>query len=385
MNKRHVLINGLLLNDNFSGVQYYIENLTKAMGGISKTIEVDILLPQNYGGNIQLCDHLYPRKLTIDTTKRITRIFFEHFQLMNYVKKNHYPLLHSPGYILPYRGFVPSVVTIHDLIALDYPEYCLRESSAYFKLCLPHSIKNASKIIAVSHRVKSDILRRYNVSPDKIEVIYHGISEKILQVKDNQTLHRIRNIYHLPESYLLFVGNIEPKKNIERIIQAFQLLKRTTEIKQKLVVTGKKGWKYQSIFKLVNDLHLKDDIFFTGYVPEEDLSSIYSLADVFVFPSLYEGFGIPPLEAMACKVPVLVSNRGALPEVTGGVCLQVDPFNIEAMAKGIYRLLTEDALRKWQIAEGEKWVKNFTWDKAAAQTLRIYEKILNSSKHGCIC
>jgi glycosyltransferase involved in cell wall biosynthesis len=375
-----VLINGLLLNNQFTGVQYYAENLMKAFSSANNlSLEINILLSKKYKGHLKANKILNINDIAIDTSNRIQRITFEHFRLAKYYKQHNFQLYHAPGYILPYFWNSPSIVTIHDLIALDYPEFCQRESVLYFNLFLPRSIKTATKIIAVSNKVKNDIINHFGISPDKIEVIYHGVDESYKKVQSEDILNRIRNKYQLPKQFLLFVGNIEPKKNLERLIEAFYQLKQQTDIKHKLVLVGKNGWRYKSLYDKISRFKLDDEILFTGYAPQQDLPSIYSLADLFVFPSLYEGFGIPPLEAMACETPVLISNQGALPEITGDNCLQVNPFDINDIAKGINTLLTNENAKKKMIENCKKWVKDFTWERAASQTMQVYEEVLSKN------
>ncbi len=373
-----ILINGLLLNEQFTGVQYYTENLLRAIGSkYNECIAIEVVLSKNYNGQIQTNNVLKVQKTQVNTSNRIKRIIFENFKLANYYRQNYYHLYHSPGYVLPYFWNHPSVVTIHDLITLDYPELCQKESALYFNLFFPNSIKKATKIIAVSNKVRDEIVNRFEILPNNIEVIYHGIDDSFKKVQSVDILNRIRNKYKLPQQFILFVGNIEPKKNLERLIEAFNQLKIHKALKHKLVVVGKNGWKYKSMYKLIQKLNIGSEILFTGYVPQEDLSGIYSLADLFVFPSLCEGFGIPPLEAMACETPVLVSNMGALPEITGGNCLQVSPYQIDDIAKGIYTLLMDKNLRKSTIENSKKWVKNFSWERAASQTMKVYEDVLS--------
>ena len=378
-----ILINGLLLNNNFSGVQYYTENLIKALGSIEKAeIKYDVLLSNIYEGKIQSNQIVNKINCGFDTTNRIRRIFFENFKLQNYYKNKHYHLYHSPSYILPYNWGYPSVLTIHDLIALDFPEFCRSESAKYFDFFLPRSIKKANCIIAVSNKVKEDIIKHFRIDPDKINVIYHGIADTFLKIEAIDKLSRVKKLYHLPDNYILFVGNIEPKKNLERLICAFKLLRNTHKLDHKLVIAGKKGWKYNTVFRTIEELEISDKVIFTGYVPEEDLPVIYSMSDLFVFPSLYEGFGIPPLEAMACEVPVLVSNKGALPEVTGGKCLQIDPYNVGEIAEGMYKLLTDIELRDRSIQQGKEWVKHFSWEKAAIETYMVYKQTIQNNETG---
>jgi glycosyltransferase involved in cell wall biosynthesis len=372
-----LLLNGLLLNDQFTGVQYYCENLLNALRSLDcKGLQFEVILSNAYCGQLEESNNLSISKIKIDTRNRYKRILFENFMLRKYYRQNEFQLFHSPGYVLPYSWNAPSVLTVHDIIALEHPEFCQDESVVYFKLFLPRSIKKATKIIAVSNKVKEDILKRFAIPPEKIEVIYHGVADCYSEIVPVEELIRIKKQYHLPERYILFVGNIEPKKNLERLVLGFSWLKKNTGIPHKLVIAGKKGWKYEKLFETINKLQLSEELLFTGYVPEKDLPGIYKMASIFVFSSLDEGFGIPPLESMACGTPVLASNQGALPEVTGGNCLQVNPYDIEDIANGIYKLLTNDDLRNKSIEKGKEWVKNFTWERTAKETLKVYEDVL---------
>jgi len=288
-----VLINGLQLSNKNTGVQYYTQNLYE-----------EFFKQNNDKFNLHLIRSSSPGSHS-PINNRFERILFENLSLPNYFRKNNFDLYHSPNYVLPFFTNIPSVLTIHDLLTLDYPELCQHESALYFNLFLPRSVKKAIKIIAVSNTVKNDILRHFNISEEKIKVIYHGVNPIFKKSFDEAILKK----YHLPDKYILFVGNIEPKKNLERVIKAFDLLKKNADIPHKLAIVGKKGWKYNTVFKTITELKIEKEVILCGYVPEGDLPVIYSMADLFVFPSLYEGFGIPPLEAMACEVPVLVSDK----------------------------------------------------------------------------
>lgn len=358
---RKILLNGLQLSDYNTGVQYYTKNLYDGLESTNlKGVNIRLLRSQDLGP-------------VVNYNNRVKRIFVENFSLLKLLRKNNFDLYHSPNYILPFFCNFPSVLTIHDLITLDYPDFCQTESVVYFRLSLSRSVKQASKIIAVSQTVKNDILRHFDIPEDKIKVIYHGLNPIFKKSIDESILKK----HLLPGKYILFVGNIEPKKNLNRLIRAFDQLKKNTEMPHKLVIVGKKGWKYKSIFKTISELKIAKEIVFCGYVPEGDLPVIYSMADLFVFPSLYEGFGFPPLEAMACGVPVLASTKGALPEITGGNCLLVDPYQVDEIANGMHKILTDHSLKQKLISDGNKWVKQFSWEKAAKETLSVYEQTIN--------
>jgi len=363
-----ILINGLQLGDHNTGVQYYTQNLYHEFMRRNKD-DFDFQLMRSPVTGF--------RSLKLN---RFKRILFENISLPAYFRKHYFDLYHSPNYVLPFFADIPSVLTIHDLLTLDHPELCQNESVLYFKMFLPPSVKKAIRIIAVSNTVKKDILRHFNLPEDKIKVIYHGVNPIFKRSRDGAILKK----HHLPEKYILFVGNLEPKKNLERLIRAFDLLKKNTDIPHKLVIAGKKGWKFQSVFDTVAGLKMNNEVIFTGYVPLEDLPVIYSMADLFAFPSLYEGFGIPPMEAMACEVPVLVSDQGALPEITGGACLQVDPFDMNGIALGMHQLLTDDHMRNKSVMDGREWASRFTWENAAKETLSVYEQTINESRHSSV-
>jgi glycosyltransferase involved in cell wall biosynthesis len=366
-----ILLNGLQLSKRNTGVQYYTERLFEELAKINNPdLEFHLLRPNDQffksSGKIH----------GINVNGRLKRIFFEQFILPGYIGKHRYGLFHSTSYISPYFLNRSSVLTIHDLLVYDYPALCQSESVIYFKLFLGASIKKASHIIAVSQKVKDDIIRIFNVYPGKIDVIHLGINPIFKRIIDEDVLAQIRKKYEIPEKYILFVGNIEPKKNLERLILAYSQLKGKKGIKHKLVIVGKKGWKYEATLQLIDKLKISEEIILTGYVVEKDLPAIYSMADMFVFPSIYEGFGIPPLEAMACGTPVIVSNTGALPETTGGSCLQVNPFSVDEIAHGIQQLITDNSLRQRVIQQGYNWANSFSWEKTATKTIEVYLKCL---------
>lgn len=377
-----VLINGLQLCDKNSGVQYYTKYLYRAIEEIqNSTIETQLYRRISKLRSPFSNLRLYPSKLIYKWTplylllsffnSRLQRIIKENFYFPFYIKHNSFDLFHSPNYVLPFFIKSPSVVTVHDLITFNFPKLCQRESVLYFKLFLPRSIKKADKIITASETTKNDIINRFKVPEDKISIIHLGLSTAFKRTINTDILLQ----YGITKKYILFVGNIEPKKNLVRLLKAYHKVVCTKNITHLLVIAGKKAWKYKEVFRTVHSLKLQNKVIFTGYFPEKDLPSLYSMADLFVFPSLYEGFGIPPLEAMACEIPVLASNTGALPEIIGDNCLMVDPYSVDDIADEIHHLLTNENLRKEYIEKGKNWVKQFTWERAARMTMEVYKEV----------
>jgi len=372
-----ILVNSLLSNGCFSGVQYSTENLLEAISSRKPSGDhIEALVSEDYRGVLMEKGNFYLKCAGFSTANRSKRIFFENFRLGSYFSNNGFDLYHSTGYVLPFFSDIPSVATIHDLISIDFPQYCKNETALYYGLCLPRTVRKAKKIIAVSDTVKRDILRHFSVHPDKIEVIYHGVERIFRKIACAERLDRVVVKYKLPSQFLLYVGNLEPKKNIGRIIEAYTRIREHAGIRQKLVIAGRKGWKYDDIFQMVKQHRMEEDVIFTGYVEREDLPCLYSLADLLVFPSLYEGFGLPVLEAMACGLPVLVSDRGALPEIAGDVYPRVDPYDVDDIARKILVFLGNEELRERNIAYGYKRVNAFSWEKAADATLAVYDKLL---------
>jgi glycosyltransferase involved in cell wall biosynthesis len=368
--RNKILINALLNDKHYSGVHYYFINLINAINKLSNNdLDIEVLTSRNHALET---DNLKVNKLDLNTANRILRIGLENFWLDKYFKKNNFSIYHSTTYVLPYFWNAPSVLTVHDLIALNSPEYCSRQNALYYKKFLPQSILKAKRIIAVSSTVKRDILEKYDIDPEKIEVVYHGVDPRFKKVEDPHILSNIRKQYRLPDKFILFVGNLEPKKNLERLIEAYGKLKSDSALDHKLVIAGHAAWKFNTIFKKVEALKLSSSVIFLGYVDEGDLPSIYSLTDLFVFPSLYEGFGLPVLEAMACETPVVCSKKGALPEVTGNLAAQVDPYSIADMAEKMYHQLNSKDPNK--VKKSREWASGFTWEKTAKATIDVYEK-----------
>jgi glycosyltransferase involved in cell wall biosynthesis len=370
-----VLYNALHLTGQYSGVQHTEELLMKeAFRDLDMNIRFEALCPKKYHPDFPESPFRTFRSIEIDNSRRWQRIWYEQFWLSKKDDGQKVELLHCPSYILPWNWKEKCVVTIHDTISLDFPEYCPFANRSYFRFALPYSIHRADRIIAVSHTVKKDILRRFPKYSSKIEVVYHGIDDIFNTAPTVDKLTGVRKKYGLPEKYILFVGNIEPKKNVARLIEAFRNLVKHSNTPHSLVIAGQFAWKYGNVMNVKKQ---KDQrIIFPGYICQSDLPSVYTLADLFVFPSLYEGFGIPPLEAMACGTPAIVSNAGALPETTGGNALMVDPFSVSSIENAMYQLLHENNLRANLVEKGREHVQQFKWKTAWEKTFRLYQSLI---------
>ncbi|MBI3941603.1 MAG: glycosyltransferase family 4 protein [Chloroflexi bacterium] len=283
-------------------------------------------------------------------------------------------LFHATEHLLPPLGKIPTVFTFHDAIYALFPAYHLPLNRLFLGLMMPRFLRRADAVIAVSESSKRDAVRLYRIAPDRIRVIYEGVDPLYRPVWDMAKLAEVCRKCALPSAFILFVGTIEPRKNLATLFEAYQQLRRAG-YQQKLVVAGRQGWLHQSTFDRLKALGLEHEVIFAGYVASEDLPALYSLATVFAFPSLYEGFGLPPLEAMACGCPVLSSNTSSLPEVCGQAALLVPPTDVQALAQALARMLDDPGLRGDLRARGLAQAGRFTWERTARQTLEVYEYI----------
>jgi len=287
-------------------------------------------------------------------------------------------LFHSPDFVLPaVRGPIPKLLTVHDLSFIHYPETFTPALVRYLNQVVPRSIEQAHQILADSQATRQDLIDYWQVPDDKVTVLYSGVSNNFKPITDKGRLTEIRKRYDLgDEPYLLGVGTLQPRKNYSLLIHAFK--KVAQHYPHNLFIAGGRGWLYDEMMTQVNRLDLNDRVRFLGFVADDDLPALYSQAALFVFPSLYEGFGLPLLEAMACGVPVITSDASSLPEVVGDAAITLPPENSEAWSETILSLLADSTQRTALVADGFLQVRNFTWKRAADQLMSIYEKMLRA-------
>ncbi len=285
-------------------------------------------------------------------------------------------VLFVPAHVLPLIHPRASVVTVHDLGYIYYPEAHEAGDRRYLDWSTRWNAHQAAAVLADSEATKADLVDAYGARPEKIHVVYLGRDESLKQVTNPLRLASLRAKYDLAQRYLLYVGTLQPRKNLERVVQAFERLCGRPELADvQLVLAGKQGWLYDSLFQQVARAGLGERVVFPGYIPDEDLPALLSAATAFVYPSLYEGFGIPVLEAGGCGVPVITSNTSSLPEVAGDAALLVDPHDVDAIADAMYRLVTDPALAAELARRGRENVKRFSWEKCARETLAVLESV----------
>lgn len=371
---RRVLLNALQAG-NRSGTGRYVEELARRLPGRLDDIEVRVLWPKHVP--------LPPASLTdafelMDAHNPFVRIYADQRDVHLQARRFNADLIHYPANIGP---FLPSwniprtksLLTIHDLSFFRHPEWFRRNRAAYYRLATRLSVRNTSALIADSQATADDCRAFLGVSEERVTVIPLGVGDEFHPIHTEQQA-AIRAWYHLPERFILYVGTLEPRKNLIRLIQAWERI--ADNCPYDLVLAGREGWKVGPIRAAAAGSVRAQRIHFPGFVTNEDLPALLCAARVFAWPSLLEGFGLPPLEAMACGVPVVTSNRSSLPEVVADAAVQVEPEDVAALASALLDAATDDALRARLVAAGEVRTRQFTWEHTADRVLRAYAQAL---------
>jgi glycosyltransferase involved in cell wall biosynthesis len=355
------------------GIGTYIRNILSELSRLDRTTEyIVICQPADLGAH----ESLGPNFRMVAATAGPYSVA-EQFQIPSLLSREGANLVHEPHYVLPVATPCRSVVTIHDCIHLMFPQY-LPGRLAYFyaKSAMWTATRKATRILTVSEASKRDILRFFAIPPEKVSVIYNAIDARFLGPADDTRMDLVRQRYQLDDPFVLYVGNIKRHKNIERLIDAFGRIRAKGPDGLRLIIIGDEISKYPAMRQAVHKHRLDKHVRFLGFQPHETLAAFYRLARAFVFPSLYEGFGLPPLEAMACGTPVVTSNVSSLPEIAGDAALLVDPYDTDAIADGMLKAVTDESLRATLIARGLERARTFSWAQSVKEIHRIYMEVL---------
>ncbi len=330
-----------------------------------------------------LLNHLYQQASEHDTItelthrhssgRRINKTLWMQTLLPVRLLREPVDVCHFTNNVAPLWTPSPTVLTIHDMTLWLYPEHHYRKRLLSMRPFIPVAARRAKAIIAVSQCVKDDIVRILGIPADKVHVVYSAPSEQFQRLPPDPARDiSLRHDYGLPEQFILYVGTIEPRKNLVRLLQSFALLQRNASAPPCLVVVGARGWKDAEFFASIERLGLQQSVRYLGYLPQETLIRLYNMATVLAFPSLYEGCGLPVLEAMACGTPVITSCRGGLVEVVGDAAEFVEPTSVESIAHALHSV-TSDAERQGELRDkGYKQVARFSWQTTSAQTRELY-------------
>ncbi len=360
------------------GAGNYILNLARTLIQIDHENEYVIFAQasgvSNFGG---ACPNA--KIVPLAWMSRLQRILWEQALLPAQVKSLGIDILHSPHYTLPMNTPSTSVVTFHDMTFFLYPQMHQYYKRFFFRTMIQIAAGRANAIIADSESSRQDILLLLDVKPTNVIPVPLGVSADYHHIDDREALECIHRKYHLPERFLLYVGVLEPRKNLPALIRAYRSLV-DRGISHGLVIVGRKGWMYDQLFHTIRDLDLASRVILTGYVPEAELPLLYSAADLFIYPSLYEGFGLPVLEAMACSVPVVTSNISSMPEIVGDAGILVDPRRMDELADAVHRILNDRDLHDELARKGAERSKIFTWERTAQETLAVYRRALSAKR-----
>jgi glycosyltransferase involved in cell wall biosynthesis len=286
----------------------------------------------------------------------------------------HATLFHATEHLLMPLGNVPTVMTVHDLIYKLFPQHHKRLNYWFLNAAMPLFVRRADAIIVVSQATKNDLIRHYHTPDNKITVVHEAAAPHFRVVSDDE-VRRVRAKYNLPERFLLSVGTIEPRKNLSRLAEVLARLRRDDH-RLHLVVVGAKGWLYDSFFKRLEELNLKDAVLLPGYVPDTDLPAMFRASTAYVMASVYEGAGLPVLEAMACGAPVVSSRESSMPELGADVPRYFNPYDVNHMTDVIGMVLANDQLRVEMAAAGPERAAQFSWQRAAQRTLQVYRSVM---------
>jgi glycosyltransferase involved in cell wall biosynthesis len=363
---------GTLLGSGKSGIGYHTEYLARALAETSECAE--ILL---FSNRPPVFDAGTPDGIRVVKDLRFPlRAPWLQFMLPALLRRTRPDLMHYINFNAPVFYPHPYVVTFHDTILLRHPELFSWKKRRLSRSILPRVAGRARGVFTVTRCVRDEVRDLLGVPEERIHVVPPAPGDIFQAVEDPAVLSSIRDRYGLNEPYLLFVGSLEPRKNLERLIRAFDLCRRSAASPYNLVVVGGRGWRFAPVFETVASLSRPESVRFLDYVPLPDLPAIYTLAEAFAFPSLDEGFGVPPLEAMRCGTPALVSDIPPLREVCGDAALFVDPGSVVSLARGITRILSDEALRTELKDRGRKKGIEFTWARSARLALAGYERAL---------
>lgn len=286
-------------------------------------------------------------------------------------------LYHYPHFDMPITRFNKSVITIHDLYPLVLPGYCSKSKKFYFRELTRLNLARSSKVIAISNHTKQDILDRFDIDPRKIAVIYSGVDTLYGPIDEDQIKKEILTRYGIKDRFILYVGNAKPHKNLIRLIKAFGNLSPAILNEYQLVLAGSATKEYLKLHQEIKKSGIAERIVFIGYVPKDDMPHMYNLADILVLVSLYEGFGLPMAEAMACGTPVLASNIAAMPEIVGEAGILVDPHETDSITNGMEMILNNSALKEHMKQKGLERAKAFSSMETAKQVLQVYKEAVN--------
>ena len=374
----HIGLNAQLLSLSQSyrgaGISWYQVNLLRNLARVSQQgLRYSAFLSDPAFNEPALTLH----RSRLPTRRPVVRIFWEQFVQPLALRQAGTDLLHALAFVAPVAAPCPFVVTIYDLSFLRYPEAFRPFNRWYLSRFTARSVRRAEAIITISESTRQDVVKLLGAPPERVYTVYCGIDQSFRPLPETEVA-AFKQARQLPDTFILFLGTLEPRKNVDGLIRAYARWRERDKNAPPLIIAGGKGWYYTKIFQLVESLDLTEAVRFPGYVPQEELVRWYNAASLLVYPSYFEGFGLPVLEAMACGTPVITSTVSSLPEVAGtdGAALLVDPTDIGALAEAMAQLMSQPDRRAVMSARGRARAAGFQWEQTARETVAVYQKVL---------
>jgi glycosyltransferase involved in cell wall biosynthesis len=369
-----IAINTLAMRRELYGVGNYIKHLVACLSKLDSKNEYLLFASRendhhlkHLGGNF---------RVQYAPSNRTIRLAWEQLILPRRLKRERIDVYHGTTFVTPLHKTSRQVVSIHDMTFYLTPERHSLHKRVYFRAMIPKAVRGSDRVIAISESTKRDLLRLLDVEADKISVVPLGVDSRFSPAVDEAVLAGVREKYNLPSKFILFVGMIEPRKNLQILLDVYEAAGLDEDID--LVLAGNLGWDYQGLLRKIADSPVSHRIRMLGYIADADLPALYTLATLFVYPSVYEGFGLPVLEAMACGTPVVTSNVSSLPEVAGDAAVLFDPSDSRSLASALQEVLGSSQLRKSMSERGRQRAQLFTWERTAQKTLETYQRSLEA-------
>lgn len=378
----------VLLISRFSGISHYTYSLIKSLLKLNEPDKfyklfyltgINDNIPNLFNEFTNISNIIVRFPGFLRKIFKFCSIYLNYPVLENFVKIP-IDIYHTPNYFAFPSKKARIIYTVYDLIPFLYPEFLPQFYKSNFiiiaKCFFRKLFEKADLIITISENTKNDLINYMNIKEEKIKVVYLASRENFYPIKDKTLIKPVLDEYKINSPYILFIGTLEPKKNLPLLIEAYSKLPDKIKKDYLLVLAGNKGWKYDNIFKKIKELNLYNRVIHTDYIPEEKLPLLLNGATLLVYPSLYEGFGLPPLEAMSCGIPVITSNNSSLPEIIGDAGIMIDPKDVNQLTESMSFLLENPQQREKLSKLGIKRSKNFSWDKVAYQTMEVYKSLV---------
>lgn len=374
----HIALNAQLLRleegYRSAGIAQYMTQLLRALDTAQLDLDLDVFCSDPAAPSLLPRARIHPTRFPAHNP--LGRILWEQTAFPLSLARTKFDLIHSLAYVSPVLNRIPSVVTVYDLSFLLYPQYFKTLNRIYLQWGTQSAVSRARRVIAISASTKQDLMRLLRVPEHKIDVIPPGVDPAFLANRDPNAIERFRNAKRLPDRFVLFVGTREPRKNLPTLVRAFAHAKYSASLPHALVIAGGRGWKDHETSRAVTNSGLGHAVLFPGYVPANELPLWYRAADAFIYPSQYEGFGLPVLEALASGTPTITSNVSAMPEAAGEAAIMVSPQDEDEMADALLKVLTNRSARAIVRERGRAHARQFTWARAAQLTAETYRRAL---------